>query len=1004
MAFPSFRHLSLFTQLLTSGLVYAQSESTVTEAASATVGTATISGTPTTYRPIFTIPVSAENGGTVLPNTQDPQAVDVQNACPGYLASDVVRSKYGFSATLSLAGEPCNVYGTDVDTLNFTVEYQNADRLSINISPAYLDSSNSSWYITSDKVVDKPLRDSDADTSSAGNDFFVTWTNEPTFSFTVIRRSTGDVVFTTKDSVLVYENQFLEMVVSMPENYNVYGLGEHIHSLRLGNNYTATMFSADAADPVDFNIYGVHPFYLDTRFFKVDGESGEMTLHTSNETDPDTDYVSYSHGVYLRNAHAQEVLLKAENITWRTLGGSFDLYFLDGPSAPEVTMQYQEGIVGLPTMQSYWTFGFHQCRWGYTNISQLQDVVDNFASSGIPLETIWSDIDYMNQYRDFTTDNVTMPLPEFHAFLTDLHDKGQHWVPIVDAAIYIPNPQNASDAYPTYERGHEADIFLKNPDGSEYIGAVWPGYTVFPDWHNPSANAWWAEELKLWHNEAFFSGIWIDMNEPSSFCIGSCGSNNLTMNPVHPPFILPGDPGNVDLRYPEGFNITNATEAASVSALSSSLSAATPSPSASSAPVYIHTTPEIGQRNIEYPPYVINNYLGELSSHTVASNATHYDGSLEYDYHSTWGHQLLNATYHGLLEVFPGKRPFIIGRSTFAGSGKWAGHWGGDNVSLFYYMLASIPQALSFSLFGIPMFGPDTCGFAGNSDLELCSRWMQLSAFFPFYRNHNVLQARPQEPYLWAGVTDASKTAMSIRYSLLPYMYTLFHLASTTGSTVMRALSWEFPNDPSLAGADRQFLLGPSLLITPVLNPGDTTVNGVFPGSGKGEVWYDWYSQTAVQAAAGENKTIDAPLGHIPVFVRGGAVLPMQAPGYTTRQCRQNPWNLIVALSLQETASGQIYIDDGESLTANSTLWVELATEGGALYATARGEWVEEPPLANVTVLGVDEFSGNVTFNGNAVNGDSVSWNETSGVLAVTGLEVMTGEGAWSADWVLRWG
>lgn len=106
-----------------------------------------------------------------------------------------------------------------------------------------------------------------------------------------------------------------------------------------------------------------------------------------------------------------------------------------------------------------------------------------------------------------------------------------------------------------------------------------------------------------------------------------------------------------------------------------------------------------------------------------------------------------NTTYNALLSVFPGKRPFIIGRSTSVGSGTKAGHWGGDNRSLFLYMAMSIPQALQMSLFGIPFFGVDTCGFDGNSDSELCSRWMQLSAFFPFYRNHNTLSANPQEPY-----------------------------------------------------------------------------------------------------------------------------------------------------------------------------------------------------------------------------------------------------------------
>lgn len=165
---------------------------------------------------------------------------------------------------------------------------------------------------------------------------------------------------------------------------------------------------------------------------------------------------------------------------------------------------------------------------------------------------------------------------------------------------------------------------------------------------------------------------------------------------------------------------------------------------------------------------------------------------------------------------------------------------------------------------------------------------------------------------------------MNIRYTLLPYIYTTFYLAHSTGSTVMRALAWEFPNDPMLAATDNQFMFGDSLLITPVLAQGATSVNGIFPGVASGEVWYDWYNQTAISAGPGENVTIDAPLGHIPVYVRGGSVLPIQEPGYTTRDSRANPWGVLAACTMRGTASGQLYIDDGESLVQNSTLWVEV--------------------------------------------------------------------------------
>jgi alpha-glucosidase len=157
--------------------------------------------------------------------------------------------------------------------------------------------------------------------------------------------------------------------------------------------------------------------------------------------------------------------------------------------------------------------------------------------------------------------------------------------------------------------------------------------------------------------------------------VGSCGSNNLTLNPVHPGFQLPGEPNNQVTQYPEGFNITNATEASSASSVASAQS--TPAArSSSTSTSYLRTTPTPGVRNVNYPPYVINNIQGDLAVHAVSPNATHHGGAQEYDFHNLFGHQILNATYHALLQVFPEKRPFIIGRSTYAGSGKWAGHWG----------------------------------------------------------------------------------------------------------------------------------------------------------------------------------------------------------------------------------------------------------------------------------------------------------------------------------------
>jgi alpha-glucosidase len=930
ISFKYFRRDSKATDMVRSPFVIVNAFLAALVTVVVAIPAATPSATTTSFRAIFTVGPEASNGQNLLPNIYDPAAVDAQTVCPGYKASGVSKSAHGLTAQLSLAGKACNVYGTDVDSLKLTVEYQSSDRIHIEITPTYIDASNSSWFELPEALIPKPTIDSK--THAHGSDLSFTWGNEPSFWWTVTRVSTGDVLFSTKGSKLVFENQFIEFTSPLPENYNLYGLGEVIHSLRMGNNFTRTFYAADVGDPTDRNLYGDHPFYLDTRYYSVDSK-GHYT-YVANATDASGNYKSYSHGVYLRNSHGMEVLMKPTSITWRTLGGNIDLYFYAGPTQKAVTTSYQLSAIGLPAMQQYFTFGYHQCRWGYKNWTELQDVVDNFEKFGLPLDNIWTDIDYMNQYRDFENDQNTFSYPEGEKFLTKLHASGRHYIPIVDSAIYVPNPDNASDAYPTYERGNAIDSFLLNPDGSQYIGEVWPGYTVFPDWigavlSGGGAFKWWTDEMARFHKLIAYDGIWIDMSEVSSFCVGSCGSKNLTLNPVHPNFPLPGEPGNIVYDYPEGFNITNATEYSSVQAASSSAaasksSAAGPSP-ASTSTTYLHTTPTAGVRDINWPPYVINHVQGDLAVHAVSPNASHHGGTVEYDFHNLFGHQIINATYHALLSVFPSKRPFIIGRSTFAGSGKWAGHWGGDNASQFFYMMMSIPQALSFSLFGIPMFGVDTCGFNGNSDEELCNRWMQLSAFFPFYRNHNVLSTLSQEPYQWASVIDATKIAAGIRYLLLPYIYTTFYLSHTTGSTTMRALAWEFPNDPTLANADRQFLLGSSLMIVPVLTQGSTTVGGVFPGVGHGEVWYDWYTKSAVKAGPGENVTIPAPLGHIPVYVRGGSVLPTQQPALTTAASRKNPWGLIVALGATGHATGELYVDDGESLNPEKTLWVDVS-------------------------------------------------------------------------------
>ena len=196
----------------------------------------TTAPTSTAHAPVFTVPASADFGLNVLPNIKDPEAVDPQHVCPGYKAANVKKSDDGFTADLHLAGPPCNVYGNDIEDLALLVRYQADDRVHVQIQPRYIGASNETWFLLPEELVPKPAAEKDAQQSS--NKMTVFWSNEPSFSFTVRRKDTGDTLFTSEGKALVFEDQFIEFGSRLPKNYNLYGLGEVIHGFRLGNNLT----------------------------------------------------------------------------------------------------------------------------------------------------------------------------------------------------------------------------------------------------------------------------------------------------------------------------------------------------------------------------------------------------------------------------------------------------------------------------------------------------------------------------------------------------------------------------------------------------------------------------------------------------------------------------------------------------------------------------------------------------------------------------------------------
>jgi len=266
------------------------------------------------------------------------------------------------------------------------------------------------------------------------------------FSFAVQRKGSLETIFNTSGSALVFESQYLRLRTTLPQNPNLYGLGEDTDPFRLNTtNYTRTLWSRDAYEiPSGTNLYGNHPIYFEHR-------------SESNDT----------HGVFLLNSNGMDIKINntaadGQYLEYNTLGGVIDLYVLAGPGPFDVAKQYSQ-VVGNAVMMPYWGFGFHQCRYGYRDYINVAEVVANYSKADIPLETMWTDIDYMDARKVFTLDPLRFPLEKMRELVGYLHDHNQHYIVMVDPAVAYQN-------YDAFNKGANAGIFMKTSNGSIYKG------------------------------------------------------------------------------------------------------------------------------------------------------------------------------------------------------------------------------------------------------------------------------------------------------------------------------------------------------------------------------------------------------------------------------------------------------------------------------------------------------------------------------------------------------
>ncbi|KAK8041952.1 alpha-glucosidase [Apiospora rasikravindrae] len=812
------------------------------------------------------------------------------NKCSGYSASKIVKNPSSFQAELHLNSPGCAIFGPDLPRLQLRVEYQTESRLRVLIQET-----KDNDYVLPDEVLLEPR--SDPSVSRENSLLSFEYTERP-FSFQVRRKDTSDVLFDTSGSPLVFEPQYIRLRSRLPFEPNIYGLGEHIDNFRLpfGDNYTRTMWNRDSDGvPYRENLYSSHPVYFEQR------RSG-------------------THGVFLRNYNGADIKLNKDDpnqghdysIEYILTGGDLDFFFLAGPGPVDVSRQYAM-VVGTPAMVPYWSLGFHQCKFGYQDWFEVAEVISNYSASGIPLETMWTDIDYMDHRRVFSLDKERFPVERMRDIVRHLHDHQQRYMLMVDPAI-------ADWPYHAFDRGIEMDVFLKTPNAEYFRGVVWPGVTVFPDWLHPNASIYWDEQIEDAFNPQTgidIDGIWIDMNEPASMCRYPCRHPTDEAKRLGVPLTR-----HRYANHLERFQ-TLIFRDPSIPRTRSRMRGPRRRLQLSERTMSLNTSSALGigtitRRETFWTPLSHPQWRA-ISDLTVPTNIVHANGMHEYDIHNLYGLMMGMITHQAMLKRRPGLKPFIITRSTFAGAGRYVQKWLGDNASRWDHYRSSIAGLLGFaSIFQIPMVGSDVCGFKLSPSDKLCARWTTLGAFSPFFRNHAHDEAPPQEFYLNSLVASAARHAMGLRYRLLDYLYTALQRQSRDGTPAINPLWYLYPADSNTYGIDLQYFFGSCILVSPVTDENATDVSAYFPN----DVFYQLETGQAVRGQGAPIQLRNVPYDRIPLHVRGGCVVPMRVDSAnTTTELRKKRFELLVAPGVPRgdrggvaAAEGELYLDDGVSL------------------------------------------------------------------------------------------
>ena len=614
--------------------------------------------------------------------------------------------------------------------------------------------------------------------------------------------------------------------LTLSEQAAVYGLGEMPRGInKRGWHYIANNTDESRHSEDKLSFYGAHNFLL------VRDGSTCFGL-----------FVDFPGKVYYDIGYSRHDLL-----SFHTETPDYDLYLLSGGSENAICREFRT-LIGRSYIPPRWAFGLAQSRWGYKTEEDVREVARQYKEHDLPLDMICMDIEYMQDYADFTVNKERFP--DLTKLSADLKAQGIRLVPIIDAGVRVdPNDSTCTE-------GLEKGYFCKKADGTPFVAAVWPGKAYFADFLRPEVREWFGHKYKAL-TDCGIEGFWNDMNEPSLF--------------YSPERLRAFLDDMAALR--EKDNIEQE-----------------------------EFFPRVvgGAMGLMNSPADYASFYHEADGRKVRHDQVH----------NLYGGSMTRAAGEAFADLRPGQRTLLYSRSSFIGSHRYGGIWLGDNNSSWAQLLANIQMMPSVQMCGFLYSGADLCGFSCDTTPDLALRWLEFGLLTPLMRNHSAVGTRMQEYYRFPEVLPAVRNMIRLRYALLPYLYSEFMKAALENTSYFRPLAFDYPDDPDAREVEDQLLLGEGLMAAPVYVQNAHGRHVYLPEPMKllRLRAVDDYDEEILPAG---HHYIRCALDEMLLFIRPGHIIPVAQPANNTAELDDASLTLWSFLPNGESAEYRMYRDDG---------------------------------------------------------------------------------------------